>query len=393
MGTRPEGIKLAPVVTQLTGRPDFHVTLATTGQHHEMLDVVLSDFGLSADMDLDIFRHAQELEEITAKALTRVTTTLREARPDGVIVQGDTTSAFAAALAGFYSHVPVIHVEAGLRTNDRRSPFPEEMNRRLITQLADLHLAPTWNARDNLIREGVTKPVVVTGNTVIDAFLWASQRKLVDLADELLDLVNSGAPYVVVTAHRRESWGEPMRRIGAALAAVAARHLSWRFVIPMHSNPKVRKDLGAAVGDLPNVLLTESLPYLQFCYLIAHCAFVATDSGGVQEEAPSLGRPVLVLRGNTERPEGVEAGTVRVIGTDRDRVDAEIERLITDPGAYAAMAEAINPYGDGRAAERTCDAVRWSLRGGPPPEQFLGGITTTSGDPVEPGLATGAERL
>ena len=370
LGTRPEAIKLAPVIHLLQSADDFGTVVATTGQHRDMLDEMLGELGLGLDVDLDIFRPGQSLEAITALSLERMTAAIDRHSPDCVLVQGDTTSAFTAALAGFYRRVPVVHLEAGLRTIEADNPFPEEMNRRLVSRLADLHLAPTTSARDNLAVEGIPDPVVVTGNTVIDAFLWAQTRPAPSYEPRLQRAVDGPCPIVLITAHRRESWGEPMRRIASALHRLATEHPEWLLVLPMHRNPRVRADLEPRLEGLPNVLLTEPLGYTAFSQLVRRASFVITDSGGIQEEAPSLGKPVLVLRSNTERPEGVIAGTVAVIGTETGAIEAAAAELMTDPLAHARMAHATNPYGDGRAAERVIAALRWRYLGGPRPDDF-----------------------
>ena len=355
-GTRPEAIKLAPVVGALRRSPQVRVVVAVTGQHRAMLDQVNDLFGITPDLDLDVIRPRQQLHEITQRVLGGLTDALRQLRPDAVVVQGDTTTAFVAGLAAFYEQVPVVHVEAGLRTGHRYDPFPEEMNRRLTAQLTSLHLAPTPVSRDNLLREGIAPDtVVVTGNTVIDALLEIVARRLPpeNPALEVLD----GTPAVLVTTHRRESWGEPMARTAAAVARLAKEHPDVRFVLPAHLNPVVREVLLPPLEGMDNVTVTEPLSYADFARAMDASLVMLTDSGGVQEEAPSLGKPVLVLRETTERPEAVDAGTVRLVGTDEDLIVEEVSTLLTDPAAYAAMAHAVNPYGDGRAAGRVRAAI------------------------------------
>lgn len=376
-GTRPEAIKMAPVVQALSASPHVEVVVAVTGQHRQMLDQVNGLFGIEPTHDLDVIQPRQQLHEITQRVLGGITRVLREDRPDVVLVQGDTSTTMAAALAAFYEQVPVVHLEAGLRTDDRYDPFPEEVNRRLTSQLATLHLAPTPVSRANLLRDGVDPAqVVVTGNTVIDALLDVVGRGLPaeDSALEVLD----GGPAVLVTSHRRESWGEPMSRTASAVARLAREFPDVRFLLPAHLNPRVREVLLPPLEGLPNVTVTEPLSYSDFALAMDRSSVMLTDSGGVQEEAPSLGKPVLVLRETTERPEAVQAGTVRLVGTDEDLIVREVSRLLTDPGAYADMARVVNPYGDGRASVRTRAAVEAFLGLGerlpdfaPPSEQGL----------------------
>lgn len=370
-GTRPEAVKVAPVVRALETSAGCEPIVAVTGQHREMLDQVNEVFGIRPQYDLDLCTPGQTLTEITVGTLAGMGRVLAEEKPDMVVVQGDTTTTYAAALAAFYLKIPVAHLEAGLRTADRYDPFPEEVNRRLTSQLASLHLAPTEISRSNLLAEGVAaEAVVVTGNTVIDAL-----RLTVDgnraLGDPLLARVSNGVvPMVLVTAHRRESWGEPMARIGRAVAQLAIRRPDLHVVWPLHRNPLVRDAVCPSVSGLPNVLLTEPQPYAEFCQLMARATLILTDSGGVQEEGPSLGVPVLVMRDTTERPEAVAAGTVRLVGTDESRILREAERLLTDDAARTEMARAINPYGDGQAARRTVEAIEHYFGLGPAPQEF-----------------------
>ncbi|MFC5379508.1 non-hydrolyzing UDP-N-acetylglucosamine 2-epimerase [Aquipuribacter nitratireducens] len=357
-GTRPEAIKMAPLVPALREAPGLEPVVAVTGQHREMLDQVNDLFGIVPDHDLNIIQPRQTLVDVTVKALTGLSDVLRADRPDLVVVQGDTTTSTVAALAAAYEQVPVAHVEAGLRTHNRYSPFPEEINRRVTGQLANLHLAPTATSRANLLREGVDPAdVAVTGNTVIDALLGVVGRGA-DLTDPALTWLNDDPRRVLlVTTHRRESWGEPMAAVARGLARIARDFPDLAVVIPLHRNPVVREVVMPAVEGLPNVTVLEPLEYAEFARVMNRAHVVLTDSGGVQEEAPSLGKPVLVMRENTERPEAVEAGTVRLIGTDEDRVVDEVSLLLRDEGAYAAMANAVNPYGDGHAAERSVAAM------------------------------------
>lgn len=357
-GTRPEAIKMAPLVLALRDDARFRVHVVVTGQHREMLDQINAGFGIVPDRDLDIHAPRQTLPDIATRTLQRLAPVLEELTPDAVLVQGDTSTTFLASLAAFYARVDVVHAEAGLRTGDRYSPFPEEINRRLTSQLASLHLAPTAASRQNLLREHIDPDaIVVTGNSVIDALLLttASGPRIEDHV--LAERLGRGRPVVLVTAHRRESWGEPLRQVGRALARLSAAHPDHDFVLPVHRNPVVREAILPAVRHCPNVVVTEPLPYAQFCALLARSSIVLTDSGGVQEEGPSLGKPILVMRETTERPEAVASGTARLVGTDEDAIVDAVTSLVTDRDAYKAMARAVNPYGDGRAAQRTVQAI------------------------------------
>ena len=357
-GTRPEAIKCAPVINALRESDQLQPYCVVTGQHKQMLTQVNSLFGITPEADLDVFAQGQGLNELAGKILHRLDPLLAQVNPSAVLVQGDTTTVAAAALAAFNRQIPVVHLEAGLRSGDLASPFPEEGNRRLVSQIAQLHLAPTPQSRDNLLREGIDPAAVtVTGNTVIDALKYATARPAQFEAAALNEAVNSGRRILLLTAHRRENWGEPMTRIGQALAVLARRYPQDLIVYPMHGNPAVRAQILPHLEGLDNVVLTESLDYNQFSHLIAASHIVLTDSGGVQEEAPSLGKPVLVLRENTERPEAVTAGTVKLIGTDTDRIVSEVSTLKDDVAAYQAMAMAVNPYGDGLAAQRSVAAI------------------------------------
>lgn len=373
-GTRPEAVKMAPVLRAMHDWPDLLTSVVVTGQHRSMLDQINDLFGISVDDDLDILQAGQTLDSITARALEGLAPLLARERPDAVLVQGDTTTAFAAALAAFYAKVPVVHLEAGLRTGDVTSPFPEEMNRRLTSQLASLHLAPTPASRANLESEGVDPArITITGNTVIDALSGTLLRRRPYENAMLRSLDGHNRAVLLVTAHRRESWGAPMRSVGSALARLVRMHPSLLVVLPVHRNPIVRDALLPPLRGLDNVLVVDPVGYGDFCRLMERCTLILTDSGGVQEEAPSLGKPVLVLRDTTERPEAVRAGTVRLIGTDPDRLVQVTTGLLTDRSAYAAMARAINPYGDGQSAPRVVQAIRHFLGLGPAPEQFTAG--------------------
>ncbi|MFF2515432.1 non-hydrolyzing UDP-N-acetylglucosamine 2-epimerase [Streptomyces sp. NPDC058086] len=394
-GTRPEAIKMAPVIEALDRSPIFRPTVTVTAQHRGLLDQVHALFGVRADHDLDILSERQSLADITVRVLDGLCPLLLRERPEAVLVQGDTTTAFAGALAAFYSQIPVVHLEAGLRTGDRYSPFPEEINRRLATQLASLHLAPTPHARDNLLRDGVPpSSVVVTGNTVIDALLWAVGRKAHYGDPALADLDDTARRVLLVTAHRRESWGGGMESIGSALADLARAEPDLLIVLPLHPNPVVRAAILPQVAHIASIRLTEPLAYGAFARLMNRAHIILTDSGGIQEEGPGLGKPVLVIRDTTERPEALRAGTSRLVGTDREHIVKQVRLLLHDRAAYAAMAKAVNPYGDGRAADRTVRAIgHWMGLCGRPAE--FGDAPDSAGDSasapdaasVEDGLA------
>ncbi|WP_369375809.1 non-hydrolyzing UDP-N-acetylglucosamine 2-epimerase [Promicromonospora sp. Populi] len=357
-GTRPEAIKVAPVVAALAADDRFDSVTVVTGQHREMLDQVNGVFDIVPDHDLDIMSSGQTLAQIFARVVTRLDPILEARRPDAVIVQGDTSTSTAAALTAFYRKIPVIHLEAGLRSHDIASPFPEEANRRITSQIAALHLAPTLRSLANLVAEGARlEDIVVTGNTVIDALYLAVERRTPFTEPAVARATASDRRIVLVTIHRRESWGDAMAGVGRALARIARRFPDVEIVLPVHRNPVVRDAVLPHLDGLTNVTVTEPLGYGEFTHLLSLSTLVLTDSGGLQEEAPSLGKPVLVMRDNTERPEAVEAGTARLIGTAEERVVAEVTRLLTDDAAYAAMAQAVNPYGDGRSARRVLDAT------------------------------------
>ena len=361
-GTRPEAIKLAPVALALQEAPDLDAHICVTAQHRRMLDQVLDTFSLAPDADLDLMRPDQSLAGLTSRAVTAVDAYLEAQRPDLVLVQGDTTTVFCAALAAFYRGVPVGHVEAGLRTGDLGAPFPEEANRVLTTRLAALHFAPTETARDNLLRENVPDDRIhVTGNTVIDALHLALARaRRAPPAVPGLDerLLAGERPLVLVTGHRRENFGPGFEAVCRALARLAADFPDHAFVYPVHLNPRVQDPVRRILGGRDNVHLVEPLPYLAFVRLMDRCRLIVTDSGGVQEEAPGLGKPVLVTREKTERPEAVAAGTVALVGTDEERIVAAATRLLADEDAHAGMARSVNPYGDGRAAPRIVEICR-----------------------------------
>lgn len=363
IGTRPEAIKMAPLVNVLKNDPEFLTKVCVTGQHRLMLDSMLGFFGVRPDYDLDVLTANQTLLRMTGKALTGLDTVLDEARPDLVLVQGDTSTTFAAALSAHYRQIEVGHVEAGLRTGDLFAPWPEEANRRLTGVLAKYHFAPTPNARGNLLREGVpSRNVHVTGNTVIDSLLEtvarlkndASQRDELDSRFGFLDPLKR---LILVTGHRRENLGDGIEAVCLALLEIARRG-DVEIVFPVHLNPRVRNTIFRHLEGVPGVYLVEPQDYLPFVYLMERATLVITDSGGIQEEAPTLGKPVLVTRDVTERPEAVAAGTARMVGTDRATIVMEATRLLDDPVAYAAMARSANPYGDGKAAQRIHDILK-----------------------------------
>lgn len=358
-GTRPEAIKMAPLVLELQRYPEqITPVVAVTAQHREMLDQVLGLFGIVPDHDLDIMAQGQTLFDVTGRAMQGLNTVLADEKPDIVLVHGDTTTTFAGALAAYYHQIDVGHVEAGLRTGNKYSPYPEEMNRKLTGSLADLHFAPTDTARDNLLKEATKKEgVVVTGNTVIDALLATVSEDYV-FADPLLAGIDYRAKRVVlVTTHRRENLGEPMRHVYQALRDIIAEFSDVEIVFPVHRNPKVREVVEAELGGCARVHLIEPLEYQPFANLLARSHLILTDSGGIQEEAPSLGKPVLVLRDTTERPEAIAAGTVKLVGTERDVVYAETKRLLSDQREYDRMSDSSNPYGDGLASRRIVRAI------------------------------------
>lgn len=355
LGTRPEAIKLAPVIRAFQQAEGFRTRVVLTGQHREMVAQVMELFSLTADRDLALMTPRQTLTHVTCAALMGLEQDFTEHRPDLVLVQGDTTTAFASALAAFYQQIPVGHVEAGLRTDNLLDPFPEEANRRLISQIGQLHFAPTSVSEANLLASGVVGRVLVTGNTVIDALLlMAKQAPLLQLPG--LDWTQQRV--ILATVHRRENWGERLLAIGDGFLRLLEQHPDTALLLPLHRNPTVREPLQQMLGDHPRAFLTEPLDYDELVGAIRGCTLLLTDSGGLQEEAPALGKPVLVLRRTTERPEAVSAGTARLIGTDAAAIAREAGRLLDDPAAYAAMAMAHNPFGDGQASGRIVAACR-----------------------------------
>ncbi|MGP5194559.1 non-hydrolyzing UDP-N-acetylglucosamine 2-epimerase [Arthrobacter rhombi] len=357
-GTRPEAIKMAPIVKALEASHLFECVVTVTGQHREMLDQVNELFGMTPQRDLNIIQPQQTLNDVLTNTIRGLDEIFAEDKPDAVVVQGDTTTVMAGSLAAFNWGIPVIHVEAGLRSFDLSSPFPEEGNRKITSQVTSLHLAPTTTSRDNLLRENVDPAkIVVTGNTVIDALFEVVSRHLPFTDPRLESLAVGGRRLVLVTSHRRENHGETMRGIGRAVARLADSEPEVDFILPIHRNPVVRDALLPAITDKANVTVTEPLGYGDFTRILAAAEIVLTDSGGVQEEAPALGKPVLVMRENTERPEAVVAGTVKLIGTDEQRIVDEVSTLLNDRTVYDRMAHAVNPYGDGHAAARTVAAI------------------------------------
>lgn len=375
-GTRPEAIKMAPLVKEFQKYPEsFQTLVCVTGQHREMLDQVLRIFDIVPDFDLDIMKHGQDLYDVTSRVLLGMRDVLTAARPDVVLVHGDTTTSTAAALAAFYQQIPVGHVEAGLRTHNVFSPWPEEMNRQITTRIASYHFAPTPLSRKNLLQEGIADELItVTGNTVIDALRWVVDNIRKDsslnleLAGQLkaigYDVKRLASPrrLVLITGHRRENFGEGFLNICQAIKDLTVRYPEVDFVFPMHPNPNVRQPIrevfGEKLSDQGNMFFIEPLEYLSFVYLMEKASLVLTDSGGIQEEAPGLGKPVLVMRDTTERPEALEAGTVKLVGTSRDTIVNELSRLLDDPASYEKMSKALNPYGDGKACGRIVERLR-----------------------------------
>ena len=357
-GTRPEAIKMAPLVRALGEDDRFESICCLTGQHREMLDSVMEIFRLRADYDLNIMEQNQTLSTITTKALLGMEKVIAEAKPDLILVHGDTTTTFAGALSAFYQKVPVGHVEAGLRTFDKYSPFPEEMNRNLVGKIAQLHFAPTRANAENLRREQLAGDIFITGNTVIDAMKFTVSPAF-RFSDERLNTLDWSRRLIVMTCHRRENYGEPMAAIMRAVRQIALAHPELTVVYPVHLSPVVQKAAHEGLDGLSNVLLIDPVDVEQMHNLMARSDLVLTDSGGLQEEAPALGKPVLVMRRETERPEAIAAGTARLVGVEEAAIVSMTEELLTDEAAYAAMAHAVNPYGDGHACERIVQAIAW----------------------------------
>lgn len=374
-GTRPEAIKMAPLVKKFQEDSEFQTIVCVTAQHREMLDQVLDIFDIKPDYDLNIMKQGQDLYDITSRVLLGLRDVLNETNPDVVLVHGDTTTSTAAALAAFYKQIPVAHVEAGLRTNNIYSPWPEEMNRRITGRIATYHLAPTELSRQNLLKENVdNQNIIITGNTVIDALLWVVNKIKSDanLAETLqiniknngydIDRIEDKRKLVIITGHRRENFGEGFRNICNAIKTLSIKYPDVDFVYPMHLNPNVRKPIAEIFGNdkdkSGNTFFIEPLDYLNFVFLMEKADIILTDSGGIQEEAPSLGKPVLVMRDNTERPEALEAETVKLVGTDYDKIINEVSELLENEESYNKMSKAVNPYGDGSACKRIVDFLK-----------------------------------
>lgn len=374
-GTRPEAIKMAPLVKKFQEDSEFQTIVCVTAQHREMLDQVLDIFDIKPDYDLNIMKQGQDLYDITSRVLLGLRDVLSETNPDVVLVHGDTTTSTAAALAAFYKQIPVAHVEAGLRTNNIYSPWPEEMNRRITGRIATYHLAPTELSCQNLLKENIdNQNIIITGNTVIDALLWVVNKikSDVNLAETLqiniknngydIDRIEDKRKLVLITGHRRENFGEGFRNICNAIKTLSIKYPDVDFVYPMHLNPNVRKPIAEIFGNdkdkSGNTFFIEPLDYLNFVFLMEKADIILTDSGGIQEEAPSLGKPVLVMRDNTERPEALEAGTVKLVGTDYDKIINEVSELLENEESYNKMSKAVNPYGDGSACKRIVDFLK-----------------------------------
>ena len=354
-GTRPEAIKMAPLVKELERRKEIESIVCVTAQHREMLDQVLNTFDIKPDYDLNIMKQGQSLADVTTRALVGLEEVIKEVKPDIVLVHGDTTTTFAGALAAFYNQVAIGHVEAGLRTYDKYSPYPEEMNRQMVDRLSDMYSAPTQISKDNLLKENIDESkIYITGNTAIDAMSTTVDE---NYTHPELDWINAGERMILLTAHRRENLGEPMRHIFRAIKRIVDEFSDVKVIYPIHMNPKVREVANEVFGDADRVKLIEPLEVFDFHNFQNKSYIILTDSGGIQEEAPSLGKPVLVLRDTTERPEGIKAGTLKLVGTDEDVIYEETKKLLLDKKEYEKMSKASNPYGDGHASERIVDAI------------------------------------
>ncbi len=358
LGTRPEVIKLAPIISLMKKESDFSVKVCSTGQHREMLDQMLSFFKIRPDFDLNVMSENQSLFDLTSRLLELLRNVLLAESPDLVVVQGDTTSAFVGALASFYLKIPVAHVEAGLRSFDKYSPFPEEINRVFVDRLSDLLFAPTEDAKENLLREGITKGIHVVGNTVIDALFLTLSLIDNNSMERKFGFLDSKKKWILVTAHRRENFGESLRNICLALKEIAKLHPEVEIIYPVHLNPNVRETVLSILGDEKNIHLLEPLSYPELVWVMNRSYFVLTDSGGIQEEAPSLGKPVLVMRDTTERPEGVKAGVAKLVGTNRESIVRNSCLLLENEDFYRKMAKSVSPYGDGKASERIVKIIR-----------------------------------
>lgn len=373
-GTRPEAIKMAPMVKALQGDPLFDVDVVTTGQHTSILRQVLDVFSIEPTLELELVRSTNSLGELTSKLMELATSAIEKISPDVVIVQGDTTTTFVLALAAFYAKIKVVHLEAGLRTSNPYSPFPEEINRRLTSQLADLHLAPTSIAAQNLLNEAIPKEqIVTTGNTVIDALLEVIGGNYNMETTEVPEILASNRRYILVTMHRRESWGEPMIQVSTALGKIAKKYPELDLVLPLHPNELVQSAMRSGLDGASNVKIISPAPYVDFCRLMNGATLILTDSGGIQEEAPSIGKPVLVARDTTERPEAIAAGVSKLVGTDPADVVREISRLLDDGDYYSSIARRSNPFGDGKAAVRSTEAIKWLFGRSDRPSDFIYG--------------------
>lgn len=372
-GTRPEAIKMCPLVLELRSRPEIECIVCLTAQHRQMLDSVMEIFGIEGDHDLDIMRDRQTLTGITVRILDKLDELLEEVKPDLILVHGDTSTTFASALAAFYHKIPVGHVEAGLRTYDMYSPFPEEMNRCLVSEISTLNFSPTANNAQSLVKEQVRGEIFITGNTVIDALKTTVQPDYEFAGEELQKLDFENSKVILLTAHRRENYGEPMENIMKAARQIVEENPGVKVVYPVHLSPYVQETAKKYLGDVADVALIPPVDVNEMHNLMAKCYLVMTDSGGIQEEAPSLGKPVLVLRNETERPEAIAAGTVVLCGTDKDKIVETANLLLRDEEAYAKMANAVNPYGDGYASRRITDAILWKFGCGEKPEDFTAG--------------------
>lgn len=354
-GTRPEAIKMAPLVNELEKREEIESIVCVTAQHRQMLDQVLHTFNIKPDFDLDIMKQGQTLSDITAKAVSGLDDVIKQSRPDIILVHGDTTTTFAGALAAFYNQVAIGHVEAGLRTNDKYSPFPEEMNRQMVDRMTDLYFVPTEVSRQNLLRENIDdKKIFITGNTAIDAMSTTVKN---DYTSSDLEWVKNDERLIIVTAHRRENLGDPMKNIFTAIRRIVDEFKDVKVLYPIHMNPRVREVAHSIFDGHDRIRLIEPLEVLDFHNYINKCYFIMSDSGGVQEEAPSLGKPVLVLRDTTERPEGIEAGTLKLVGTNTENIYQQAKLLLSSKGLYDKMSHSSNPYGDGHASKRIVDAI------------------------------------
>ena len=359
-GTRPEAIKMAPLIQEMTAREEFEVKICITSQHREMLDQVMTFFGLTADYDLDLMKPGQSLLDVVAGVVVGMDKVITESMPDIIIVQGDTNTVLAGALAAFYKKIPIAHLEAGLRSGDMGSPFPEEGNRIMVSRIANWHFAPTIGAAENLSREGITAGVVVVGNTVIDALLLGLEKIKTQGEDgfhRLFGAVDFQKRVILVTGHRRENFGEPLENICRALKEIITTFEDVEIIFPVHLNPNVREPVYRILSAIPRVHLIEPLDYPELIWLMRKSYLIMTDSGGIQEEAPTLGKPVLVMRGVTERQEGVDAGTAILVGTDQSRIVREVSTLLENQQAYQTMAKAVNPYGDGNSSKRIADLI------------------------------------